>query len=238
MPVACDVEAHRHRDRGAAREHQRAGDMRRDLDRHARSRKRLAGDDALGPRPRRNAADASHRPEKIDEVGDIIGSHVEHRAAAGEVIEARVGMPALVARAHEERGAADRPADQPFVDRTARGLMGAAEERVGRAAEPQALWPPRRRSGRRASASADAERLLRMDVLAGGERLQADLDMRLRDREIEDDLDGRIGEHRIDRSAREGRIRPRALPPRRDWRRRGRRCRGSGIFSPPSDRRS
>ena len=35
-------------------------------------------------------------------------------------------------------------------------------------------------------------------MLAGGERLQADLDMRIRDREIENDLDGWIREHRID----------------------------------------
>ena len=46
----------------------------------------------------------------------------------------------------------------------------------------------------------DAERLFRVDVLAGGDRLEADLDMRLRDREVEDDLDRGIGEQRIDRT--------------------------------------
>ena len=100
-------------------------------------------------------------------------------------------MPALVARAHEERGPADRPADQPLVDALARGLVGAAKKRVGRAADAQALGfggvdkLPRLGDG-------DAERLLRMDVLAGGDRLEADLDMRLRDGEVENDLDRRI----------------------------------------------
>ena len=136
VPVPRDVEAHCHRDRRSARERQRPGDVRGDLDGNARTRERLAGDETLGPGSGRNAADARHRPEEIDEVGDIIGSHVEHRAAAGEVIEAGIGMPALMARAHEERRAADRPADQPFVDGAARGLVGAAEKRVRRAAEP------------------------------------------------------------------------------------------------------
>ncbi len=44
----------------------------------------------------------------------------------------------------------------------------------------------------------DAERLFRVHVLAGRDRLQADFDMRLRHREIENDLDGRVGENRID----------------------------------------
>ena len=35
-------------------------------------------------------------------------------------------------------------------------------------------------------------------MLARGERLQADLDMRLRHRQVEDDLDRRIGEQLID----------------------------------------
>jgi hypothetical protein len=35
-------------------------------------------------------------------------------------------------------------------------------------------------------------------VLAGRDRFQADLDMRLWDREIENDLDGRIRQHGID----------------------------------------
>ena len=43
---------------------------------------RLAGDDALGRGARRDAADARDGTEQVDEVGDVVGAHVEHRAAA------------------------------------------------------------------------------------------------------------------------------------------------------------
>ncbi len=201
VPVPRNVEAHGHRDRGAADEGQRPGDMRRDLDRNARSGHGLARDDALGPQPRRRPADARHRTEQIDEVGHVIGAHVEHRPAAVEVVEAGIGVPALMARTHEERRAADRAADQAVVDACARGLVRAAEERVRRAAEPQALRRRRLDQPTRFG-DVDAERLFRVDMLAGGDRHQADLDMRLRYREVEDDFDRRIGEERVDRTRR------------------------------------
>ena len=100
-------------------------------------------------------------------------------------------MPALVAGAHEERRAADRPADQPLVD-AARARSDARRRGTCRARSRRAGPAPRAASSSaRASASVDAERLFRMDVLAGRDRLQADLDMRLRHGEVEDDLDRR-----------------------------------------------
>ena len=45
----------------------------------------------------------------------------------------------------------------------------------------------------------DAERLLGMDVLAGGDGLEAHLDMRFGHREVEDDLDRGIGQNGLDR---------------------------------------
>ena len=48
-------------------------------------------------------------------------------------------MPALVAGGTEEGGAADRLADGALVDQLAAGLVGAAEEGVGGAADAQAL---------------------------------------------------------------------------------------------------
>ena len=44
-----------------------------DLDGNARPGERRAGDDALGPRAGGDAGDARHRPEKVDQVGDIVG---------------------------------------------------------------------------------------------------------------------------------------------------------------------
>ena len=85
-------------------------------------------------------------------------------------------MPALVTRAHEECRPANRPADQPFIDGAPRSVVGAAQKGVGRRAKPQAL-------GRRGLDQAtrlgdgDAERLFRVHVLAGGDRLEADIDM-------------------------------------------------------------
>ena len=59
--------------------------------------------------------------------------------------------------------------------------MRAAEERVGRAADPHALGFG---GGDQLAGlgDIDAERLFRMDVLARGDRLQADFDMRLGNR--------------------------------------------------------
>ena len=118
-------------------------------------------------------------------------------------------------------------ADGAFVDQLARGLVRAAEEGVGRAADPHALGL-RRVDQLARLGDGDAERLLRMDVLAGGDGLQADLDMRLRHGQVEDDLDRGIGEQRVDGLRRDAEFRCRA--PRRPpgLRSASRRCRGSG----------
>ena len=95
---------------------------------------------------------------------------------------------------------------------------------IGRPISPssmhwRAVWwaPPRNVSGAQPTPQAlgrggfdqrprlgdrDAERLFRMDVLARGDRLEAHLDMRLRHGEVENDLDRRIGENRLDRARR------------------------------------
>ena len=107
-------------------------------------------------------------------------------------------MPTLVAGTHEEGRPADRPADEPVVDTLPRRLMRTAEKSVGRRSEPQALCAGRvdelPRLGER-----DAERLLGMDMLAGGDGLEADLDMRLGHREVQDDLDRGVGQNGLDR---------------------------------------
>ena len=59
-----------------------AGDMGRDLDRDHRALQRLAGDRPLGAGARGDAGDARDRAEQVDEGGDVVGRHVEHRAAA------------------------------------------------------------------------------------------------------------------------------------------------------------
>ena len=121
---------------------------------------------ALDARLRGRAHDARDGPEQLDEVGDVVGPHVEHRPAAAQIVEARRRMPALVAGAHEEGAAGDRRADRAVVDQLARGLVAAAEEGVGRAADAQALLRGEVHHLARLG-DVDAERLLGIDVLAG-----------------------------------------------------------------------
>ena len=87
------------------------------------------------------------------------------------VVEVRVRVPALVPGAHEEGGAADRLAEAPAVEELPRRLVRAAEEGVGRAADAAARAAPPPRQRRRLG-EGDAERLLGIDVLAGGDDLR------------------------------------------------------------------
>jgi hypothetical protein len=102
-----------------------------------------------------------------------------------------------VARDHEEGGAGDHLAYRALVEQPARALMGAAQEGVGRAADPQAALSGRREQRVRLG-EIDRERLLEIDVLAGGERGVSDRSMRPGDREVEHDLDGIAREQRLD----------------------------------------
>ena len=108
-------------------------------------------------------------------------------------------MPELMAWAHEKGRAADRPANRALVDQFSRRLMRAAQKCVGRATDPQASSAGGVDQLARLG-DVDAERLFRMNMLARGDRLQADLDMRFGNGEIDDDLDRGIGEKRVDRS--------------------------------------
>src|SRR5687768_4334184 len=102
-------------------------------------------------------------------------------------------MPALVPRAHEIRRAADRRADLSGIDQLAAGLVRTAEKCVRRGTDPQLLLRCTI-DQLLAVLEGDAERLFRIDMLAGVECLQPDRDMGLRNGEVEDDLDPRIGE--------------------------------------------
>ena len=91
-------------------------------------------------------------------------------------------------------------ADRALVDQLAAGLVRAAEEGVRRAADAQAALGRARRAAS-ALPRSHAERLLRIDVLAGVDGAQPDLDVRRRDRQVHDDLDRRVGEQLVDRHA-------------------------------------
>ncbi|ENN84128.1 hypothetical protein RHSP_78414 [Rhizobium freirei PRF 81] len=192
MLVAGDIEAHADLDDGTIGKGHDAGDMRRHMHGDVLAVARLAGDDALLARRDGKAGDLRDGAEQVDEIGDVIGTHIEHRAAADFVIESRIRMPALMAGAHEGGGAADRDADRAFVNDGAGRLVAAAEEGIGCRADAQALGG----SGIRkplAFGEIDAERLFRVGVFAGFQCLKTDGDMRLRDGQVDDDLDRGIG---------------------------------------------
>ena len=76
--------------------------------------------------------------------------------------------------------------------------MPGAEERVRRAADPQARRRPRSTSSALPARAVERERLLAPDVLAGLERLRGDLGVRRRDGQVDDDLDVAGGERLVD----------------------------------------
>ena len=100
--------------------------------------------------------DALHRPEHRDQRGQVVGAHVEHRAAADLVVELRIGVPALVTVADHEGGGGHGFANRAVVDQLAAGLDAGAQEGVRRAADSQALlcgdlehfWPSSREMAR------------------------------------------------------------------------------------------
>ena len=91
----------------------------------------------------------------------------------------------------------NRLTDAPGVDQSTGGLMRGAEECVGRAADPQALGA-RRLHHRTRLGEGRRQRLFRVDMLAGRYDLVADFCVYHGQREIDHELDFRIGEQPID----------------------------------------
>ena len=98
---------------------------------------------------RGEARDALDRAEQGDDRRQVVGAHVEQRAGAVGVEDVGIRMPGLLAADQHGRAHRERLADQRPRRCRASGLVGRAQEDVGRAADaqPQAL-------GRRAASSA------------------------------------------------------------------------------------
>ena len=140
--VPPHVKAHHHRHYGAGMELQRAGACVSTFtsdDSPAcgfelmvrRSRARLV--------MRRNAA---HRPQGVNQSGEIVRPHIEQRTAAQIVVEGRVRMPGFDPRPHHERRAGHGLADRAGVDQAAARSGGRRPETYP-ARSPRA---PRRRA--------------------------------------------------------------------------------------------
>ena len=106
-------------------------------------------------------------------------------------------MPTVGTADEHRRGCPERLSDRSVGDQPPARLVGAAEERVRRAAETKPLLL-RGRDELPAFAAGRGKRLLGVDVLARIERGAHDSSMRLRWREIEHELDLGIGNQRVD----------------------------------------
>ena len=106
---------------------------------------RLTGNRAVRDLDARHPADPLHRAEKVQQRGEIVRPHVEHRSAAFFIIKLRIRVPMLVPAAHHERGERDRLADQPVIDRLAGRLNARAHECVRRAPDAKVFFLRRRR---------------------------------------------------------------------------------------------
>ena len=142
--VVCpDVKAHHDCGYHTVCEVQRAGQVRRHIDVDHVTIFRLAGDHALREGDLAGAGDARYRAEQVDQRGDVVGAHVQHRTAARLVEEGRVRVPVFVTVANHERGRCNGSADPAIVNQFATGLQAAAEEGVRRAADAQSAFAGR-----------------------------------------------------------------------------------------------
>ncbi len=119
-------------------------------------------------------------------------------------------MPALRPRRQHECVRSDRLADRAGIDQLAARLQTAAEERIGRAADAHvrgagrgnesATFPNRQR-----------QRLFAIHRLSGADGGAAHRHVRLRNRQVHDEIDVAIGEQRVDRQRPRNPVRTRKL---------------------------
>src|SRR5215203_5130531 len=177
----------------AALEVHHAGDVGRSVHRDGDPREGFAGDRTLWERDARRPGDPPHGPHQGRERGEVVGSHVEHRASAGLEVEVRVRMPVLGAVAEHERRYGDGLSYDPLVHDLAAGLEAATQEGVRGTADPEVSLG-RHFQHPTPVLQAHCERLLGVYVLASLQSRQRDLGVDHRDCQVEDDLDLFIGQ--------------------------------------------
>ena len=99
----------------------------------------LAGDQPFGKAGAGQARHSAHWPQDSDQRRQVVGSHVEHRSAAGLVVEGGVGVPVFMAARHHKGRRRHRLADDTIIDDFATGLQAAAQEGIGRTADAHAF---------------------------------------------------------------------------------------------------
>ena len=157
---------------------------------------RLAGDEALIAWRNGKTCHLGDRAEEVDEIGDVIGSHIQNWPAANLVIEGGVRVPAFMAGAHESGRSADWLTKYAIVDQPACRLVAATEERIGSRTNSQALCFCRIRKAL-AFGEIDAQRFFGIGVFAGVQRPQTHFHMCLGDRQVDDDFHRGVRKKRV-----------------------------------------
>ena len=98
--VFPDIPTGRQGDGGAIGEFQQGVDVGRRLDRDQLATAGFRGDGAGGRGGGCQSADPFDRTQELDQVGDIIGANIQHRARTRQKEEIRVGVPHFHAVAH------------------------------------------------------------------------------------------------------------------------------------------
>ena len=200
VAVAERIPARADRDDRARMELQDAVDRGRgaDLDLLAVHRRAGRGDGAVRLGAVGEGRDALDRPDQVDEVGDVVRPDVEHGTGADLEEEVRVRVPVFHAAAHHVRGAVRDLAQLLAVDDVAHLLVRAAEEGVGRRADIETALVG---LGLELLAFLEREHegLLGIGMLARRNRIERDLVVRRRHREIDDDVDLGVLQHLVGR---------------------------------------
>src|SRR5918995_4014198 len=193
LRLSPDIEGGDQRPHGAALEVHNAGDVGRGVHRDGGPGQGFASDHSLRERDARRPGDPPHGPHQGGERGEVVGSHVEHRASAGLEVEVRVRMPVLWAVAEHERRYGDGLSYDPLVHDLAAGLEAATQEGVRGTADPEVSLGGHFQHPMPVF-QAHCERLLGVYVLAGLQSRQRDLGVDHRDCQVEDDLDLFVGQ--------------------------------------------
>ena len=164
-----------------------------DIDREHLSLARAGGNGARFACLGRHGADALYRAEQAEQRRHIVGPHVVQRTRARLIEEGRRRMMELVAVTDEPCAAARNAAELAAVEQLADILEPSAEEGVRGAADEQTLFL-RERNQLLPLSKGHGKRLFGINVLAGLERREVVLVVRLRRCQVENQINVRVGD--------------------------------------------
>ena len=142
--------------------------------------------------------DAGDRAEQLDQCREVVGPDVENWPAAGLEQELGVGMPVVRAGVLKHHRSGEWLADVATIDEPPDGLPPGPEERVGSTADEESGGVGLGEDCR-AGLPIEGQRLLVPHVLASCQHGRRYLGMGGRDRQVDDELHGLVGEQRLDR---------------------------------------